>query len=229
MANWTHLSREQQIALLEKDWAENPRWKGIKRGYTAADVVRLRGSVQIDHTLVDVIVAKYAPLPAASLGQLVGLLAGGVPQWRQHRQAMLERARQRLPSAWVDGTTWLWPVDENPASRRHRVSDQVRLLAPFDPVVWDRVRFEHFWGWAYRFEAYTPAAKRERGYYAMPLLWRGQVIGWGNVSVKAEAEGKSSGLHAEFGYVAGRAPRDAAFKAALAEEVQRLQVFLERP
>ena len=45
------LSREQQIAALEKDWAENPRWKGIKRGYSAADVVRLRGSVQVDHTL----------------------------------------------------------------------------------------------------------------------------------------------------------------------------------
>ena len=47
----TTLSREQQIAALEKDWAENPRWKGIKRGYTAADVVRLRGSLQIEHTL----------------------------------------------------------------------------------------------------------------------------------------------------------------------------------
>ncbi|MED5622043.1 isocitrate lyase [Ideonella sp. BN130291] len=44
-------TREQQTAALEKDWAENPRWKGIKRGYTAADVVRLRGSVQIEHTL----------------------------------------------------------------------------------------------------------------------------------------------------------------------------------
>lgn len=51
MSNWTHLSREQQIAQLEKDWAENPRWKGIKRGYSAADVVKLRGSLQIDHTL----------------------------------------------------------------------------------------------------------------------------------------------------------------------------------
>lgn len=51
MSNWTHLTREQQIAQLEKDWAENPRWKGIKRGYSAADVVRLRGSLQIEHTL----------------------------------------------------------------------------------------------------------------------------------------------------------------------------------
>src|SRR6476469_11060235 len=47
----TQLTREQQIAALERDWAENPRWKGITRGYTAADVVRLRGSVAIEHTL----------------------------------------------------------------------------------------------------------------------------------------------------------------------------------
>jgi isocitrate lyase len=44
-------TREQQAAALEKDWAENPRWKGITRGYSAADVVRLRGSVQVEHTL----------------------------------------------------------------------------------------------------------------------------------------------------------------------------------
>jgi isocitrate lyase len=51
MSNWTHLTRQQQIAQLEKDWAENPRWKGIKRGYSAADVVKLRGSLAIEHTL----------------------------------------------------------------------------------------------------------------------------------------------------------------------------------
>ena len=45
------LTREQQIAALEKDWAENPRWNGVKRGYTAADVVRLRGSLQPEYTL----------------------------------------------------------------------------------------------------------------------------------------------------------------------------------
>ena len=45
------ITREQQIKALEKDWAENSRWKGVKRGYSAADVVRLRGSVQLEHTL----------------------------------------------------------------------------------------------------------------------------------------------------------------------------------
>jgi len=45
------MNRDMQIELLKKEWAENPRWKGIKRGYTAEDVVRLRGSVQVEHTL----------------------------------------------------------------------------------------------------------------------------------------------------------------------------------
>ncbi len=47
----TQQTRQQQIDTLETDWAVNPRWKGIKRGYSAADVVRLRGSLQVDHTL----------------------------------------------------------------------------------------------------------------------------------------------------------------------------------
>jgi isocitrate lyase len=45
------LSRTQQIEALEKDWATNPRWKGIERGYSARDVIRLRGSFPIEHTL----------------------------------------------------------------------------------------------------------------------------------------------------------------------------------
>ena len=47
----TKMTREQQTAALEKDWATNPRWKGVKRSYSAADVVRLRGSLQPEHTL----------------------------------------------------------------------------------------------------------------------------------------------------------------------------------
>src|SRR5947207_2025750 len=47
----TNPTREQQATALEKQWALDPRWKGIKRGYSAADVVRLRGSLPIEHTL----------------------------------------------------------------------------------------------------------------------------------------------------------------------------------
>ena len=175
--------------------------------------------------LVDVVVRKYAPLPAATLGQLISHLGGGAPQWRADRNGALQRARARLASAEVDGTAWYWPADETPGSRRHQADESVRLLAPFDPVVWDRRRFERFWGWAYRFEAYTPAPKRVRGYYALPLLWHEQVIGWANARVDLRADG--SVLVLDCGYVAGRPPRSAAFTAALADETQRMARFLD--
>ena len=170
--------------------------------------------------LVDVVVRKYAPLPAASLGQLVSHLQHGVPQWRARRAATLQRARQRLARARVDGVDWYWPQGERPSSRRHAPVDRVHLLAPFDPIVWDRRRFELLWGWAYRFEAYTPAARRVRGYYALPLLWRDRVIGWGNLALRDGV------LQAEFGHVDPRLAREQPFKAALADELDRMRAFL---
>ncbi|MCI4428616.1 MAG: isocitrate lyase [Burkholderiales bacterium] len=47
----TQQTREQQASALEKEWTLNPRWKGVSRPYSAADVVRLRGSLPIEHTL----------------------------------------------------------------------------------------------------------------------------------------------------------------------------------
>ena len=170
--------------------------------------------------LVDVIVNKYAPLPERSLGELISHLRGGAPQWAHLRRDALARAKNRLANASVDGQTYYWPAGENPASKRHVPPEAVRLMAPFDPLVWDRRRFEHLWGWAYRFEAYTPAPKRVRGYYALPLLWHDQVIGWGNVAVVDGA------LQADLGYVAGKPPRSTDYNAALADELDRLRAFL---
>ncbi|HEY9683277.1 MAG TPA: crosslink repair DNA glycosylase YcaQ family protein [Drouetiella sp.] len=96
----------------------------------------------------------------------------------------------------------------------------VRFLAPFDPLVWDRSRFELFWNWSYRFEAYTPIAKRVRGYYALPMLWKDDVIGWANVSV---ATGR---LEVETGFV-GKRPRHPKFKTELDKEIERMKKFLK--
>jgi uncharacterized protein YcaQ len=161
--------------------------------------------------LVDAVVGKYAPLPGASLSMVVGRLRYAAPQHQAELKAALQRARLRLASARVDGVDWFWPVDENPA--RFDVGGEVRLLAPFDPVVWDRRRFELLWGWRYRFEAYTPAAKRKLGYYALPLLWRDQVIGWANAT--------AGGF--ELGFVAGKRPRDRGFTRELEAEQERFR------
>jgi uncharacterized protein YcaQ len=168
--------------------------------------------------LVDVVVRKYAPVTAATLSSLVRRLRYGVPQWQRQLNGALQRSRQRLSHARVNGIDWYWPAEERTAN--HSVSDTVRLLAPFDPIVWDRRRFELLWGWAYRFEAYTPAEKRTRGYYALPLLWRDRVVGWGNVSVKDGA------LDARFDYVDAQRTNDPGFQRELDIEMDRLRAFL---
>jgi uncharacterized protein YcaQ len=168
--------------------------------------------------LVDVVLRKYSPVPQSSLSMLIARLRYAVPQWRRELKAALQRARTRLRHETVEGMKWYWPAEESIAVEPDPPT--VRLLAPFDPIVWDRRRFELLWGWPYRFEAYTPIKKRIRGYYALPLLWRDRAIGWGNLAVSDGA------LHAEFGYVDGRPPRDRAFRRALDEELDRLRAFL---
>jgi uncharacterized protein len=168
--------------------------------------------------LLDVAVRLYAPLPRRTLRQLGSLLGYGAPQWRDRRVDALLRVEQRHASASIDGVQWFWPADEDPTSR-WTPKPVVRLLAPFDPVVWDRHRFQLLWGWEYKFEAYTPAAQRVRGYYSLPLLWRDKVVGWGNVSVR---DGE---LVADIGYADGP-PRDSAYAPALEAELSRMRAFL---
>src|SRR5665213_3375461 len=129
--------------------------------------------------MVDVVVGIYAPLPAKSLAQLVRRLRYAAPQWQGEITGALKRAKERLAHATVEGVDWYWPSVEKVAGREP--DECVRLLTPFDPLVWDRNRFELLWNWQYRVEAYTPAPKRRLGYYALPLLWRDRVIGWGNL------------------------------------------------
>jgi uncharacterized protein len=183
---------------------------------------RMQLETRID-VLVDVMVRIYAPLPAPSLSFLIRQLRYAAPQWQAELTSALQRAKTRLSHARVNEVDWYWPAREN-MTRITNASDEtqnhtVRLLAPFDPVVRDRHRFELLWGWVYRFEAYTPAAKRKLGYYAMPLLWRDRVIGWGNLSVKDGA------LKSELGYVKSE-PRDRAFKRELELELDRMRAFL---
>ncbi len=63
--------------------------------------------------LVDVAVNIYAPLPAASLGIVVRRLRYAVPQWRTEMTSALQRAKERLPHAHVDGVDWYWPADDD--------------------------------------------------------------------------------------------------------------------
>lgn len=137
---------------------------------------------------------------------------------RADRQKMIDGLVRsgELAEVTVEGSSYLWHPEQWDA---RDVPEQVRILAPFDPLVRDRERFEQVWDWCYRFEAYVPAARRQRGYYSMPLLWRDQVIGWANAKVEAGC------LKTELGYV-GTKPRSKAYRRALESEVDAMATFL---
>jgi len=95
--------RERDVAALEKDWSENPRWKGVKRGYAAADVVALRGSLKIEHTLAKVGAEKlWKKCNEAPFVNSLGALTGN--------QAM-QQVRAGVPAIYLSG--WQVAADAN--------------------------------------------------------------------------------------------------------------------
>jgi len=114
--------------------------------------------------LAAAIVALFAPVPEKSLSQVLRLVQNyarvPVKDLRKSLDVLLRGGE--LARCEVEGVRYLLPATmlESPAPPP---SPRVRILAPFDPLVWDRARFDHLWDWTYRFEAYTPPAKRAMG------------------------------------------------------------------
>jgi uncharacterized protein len=159
-----------------------------------------------------------APLPQRSLSAACSFLRYAAPDLLGRRGAVASLLKSgALDSAVVEEVRYVWPKGR---LIRRAPEERVRFLAPFDPLVWDRRRFEQFWGWAYRFEAYTPPAKRKLGYYALPLLWKADVIGWVNVL------GRGGEVTIQPGFVSGQPPSDKGFQRAFYEESTRMRRFL---
>lgn len=167
--------------------------------------------------LILLIARILAPLPERSLYAALHLLSYSFPLAKGGRQPVAELLDSgELASAEVDQHRYLWPAD---LRARRTVEERVRFLAPFDPLVWDRRRFEHFWGWAYRFEAYTPPPKRKLGYYALPLLWRDDIVGWVNITNRRD------GFEVTPGFVKAP-PTEPLFQIRFEEELESFRHFL---
>jgi uncharacterized protein YcaQ len=194
------------------------RNKGIKLYQRAALKQEVVAPEERLRHLALLVAGILAPAPQSSLTAAVHYLRYTAPDLpgRKNIVAALLKSGE-LESAEVDGVRYLWPAGR---LVRKAPEDRVRFLAPFDPLVWDRRRFELFWGWPYRFEAYTPPAKRKLGYYALPLLWRAEIIGWVNVAKRG------TGFSIEAGYVNRKPPLEKAFERAFEAESQSLRYFL---
>lgn len=160
-----------------------------------------------------------APVSLVSLRGVLALMARRNPDLGPLAPVVAAALRRgELEEAVIEGERYVWPAAEV-REESLAVPRDVRLLAPFDPLVWDRRRFEHLWGWAYRFEAYTPPPQRLFGYYALPLLWGDSVIGWANLALPGGR------LDVMLGYVEHE-PRGPAFRRALDAELARMERFL---
>lgn len=116
---------------------------------------------------------------------------------RQRRLAILTGTEKSI----LDTEVCAVAVDGIPKLRLHLLSEDIPLLeeaesfpeplliAPLDPIIYDRRLTEQLWGFHYRWEVYVPPQKRVRGYYALPLLHGGRFTG--HADVKADrATGK---------------------------------------
>src|ERR1700739_4340280 len=120
-------TREQQIQALEKDCAENPPWKGITRNYTAEDVIRLRGSVQVEHTLAKRGAEKlWAAVNSEPFVNALGALTGN--------QAM-QQVKAGLKAIYLSG--WQVAGDANVAGEMY--PDQSLYPANSVPLVVKRI------------------------------------------------------------------------------------------
>ena len=131
----------------------------------------------------------------------------------------------------VDG--WPWPAYVHPdhasllekVRRNHLQATCSTLLSPFDPLVWDRERALTMFGFDYRIECYTPADKRKYGYFTLPILVRGELVG--RLDAKAHrAQGvfEIRALHLEDGVKA-----DATLATDIIEPIRRCALWHGTP
>jgi len=140
--------RDAQIAELEMSWANDPRWQGIKRDYSAADVVKLRGNLQIEYTLAKVGSKRlWDLLTTQDYINTFGALAGGqaVQMVKAGIQAIYLSGWQVAADANLAGQTYpdqsLYPSNSVPALVRRLNNaliraDQINSLEGKDDVYW---------------------------------------------------------------------------------------------
>ena len=155
------LSRALQTDLMPK--GESHRWWGDRQVRLMLEVLQARGEIAV--------AGRAGKQRLWDLAERVFPPSETVP-WRE-AERLIEDKRRRSLGVWLErGRLHLYPeVSDEP------VPDRATVLSPFDRLVHDRDRAEALFGFQYRLEMYVPKAKREYGYYVLPLLVGDAIVG----------------------------------------------------
>jgi len=156
-------------------------------------------------------------LGVATVKDLADYFRIKVPEARPRIRELVEEGR--LEPVLVEG--WKGEAFVDPAAKVPRRVDACALVAPFDPIVWERARTHRLFDFHYRIEIYTPAHKRVHGYYVVPFLLGDTLVA--RADLKADRKAKVLLVHAAFAEL-GREP--AAIAEPLAGQLKELARWL---